>query len=51
MHVNVLTSCMSVYDVYDMSVYDGALGVQKQGSDPLELDLQMVMSHYVAAGN
>jgi hypothetical protein len=28
-----------------------ALGGQKRASDPLELELQMVVSHNVAAGN
>jgi hypothetical protein len=46
MCVHVLTACMSV-DTYVPAVQEGG----KRTSNPLELELQMVVSHYVGAGN
>lgn len=41
-------ACMSVYCVY---VVPGTYGSQKRVVEPLELELQRVVSHYVGAGN
>lgn len=45
-NVYVLSACMYVYHVCAW-----CSGDQKRGSDPLELEIQMVVSHFVAARN
>ena len=44
-NVYVLSTCMYVHHVCAWC------SGQKRGSDPLELEIQMVVSHFVAAGN
>ena len=45
MDVGVLLACMSIIYV------SGAHEDQKRASDPLELELQTVVSHHVGAGD
>lgn len=40
-------ACKSVYQVYN----PGICGIPKKPLGPLELELQIVVSHYVGAGN
>ena len=45
--MNVLLACMSVYHVNAMSMKAG----RERASDPLELELQTVVSYHVGDGN